>query len=393
MTRFILPYQKEKGKWLIADGIESHFICKTATNDDWQGLQIWIDQHPEYRFGWMSYEAGNTFDNILLAPDHRDSFPQLFFYTPINLILTNGTDFDVLKGEFRTDFLNWVKNENDSENETIQLSPETSQKEYLSDVAALKHHIQNGDIYEANYCIRLSAQASLRNPLSAWKNLLSLTEPPHSAYAEHDRWHVMCASPERFINKTNNRICSQPIKGTIKRGQNQLDDDALKETLLHNKKERSENVMIVDLVRNDLSRFAKKGTVQVSELFGVRSFKTVHHLVSTVCCEMNNGVSFTEIIKSTFPMGSMTGAPKRRAMQLIRQYEKSVRGIYSGSIGYLTPEGDFDFNVVIRSIVFDSHLQQISAGVGSAITASSLPQNEYDECMLKANALLRALNP
>jgi para-aminobenzoate synthetase component I len=391
MTRFILPYQKEKGKWLIADGIESHFFCYAATHADWDAFQIWIDQHPEYRFGWISYESGNTFENIQLETDNRDSFPQLFFFTPINLILTNGRVYEVLKGEFKSEYLEWVQMETFTVPENITLNPETTRTDYLNDVSALQSHIQAGDIYEVNYCIKLFAQATLENPLDVWKKLYSLTEPPHAAFAEHNQWHVLCASPERFINKNNKRICSQPIKGTIKRGKNAEEDDELKESLYNNKKERSENVMIVDLVRNDLSRFAAKGSVEVCELFGIQSFKTVHHLVSTVCCEMKEGVSFVEIMKATFPMGSMTGAPKRRAMELIRQVEKSVRGVYSGSIGYMTPEGDFDFNVVIRSILYNSELQEISAGVGSAITANCIPEKEYDECMLKAAALIKAI--
>jgi para-aminobenzoate synthetase component 1 len=149
--------------------------------------------------------------------------------------------------------------------------------------------------------------------------------------------------------------------------------------------------MIVDLVRNDLSKSAKRGTVKVDELFGVYTFKTVHHLISTVSGELKDGTSFTQLLRDTFPMGSMTGAPKMRAMQLIDQYEYARRGLYSGSVGYITPEGDFDFNVVIRSIVYNAAKPYISCSVGSAITALSDPIKEYEECLLKAEAIMKTL--
>jgi para-aminobenzoate synthetase component 1 len=188
-------------------------------------------------------------------------------------------------------------------------------------------------------------------------------------------------------------VRSQPIKGTIKRGSDQEEDDQLKKRLLESKKERSENVMIVDLVRNDLSRFAARGSVRVDELFGVHTFKTVHHLVSTISCKAGPSASFSEIMSAAFPMGSMTGAPKKSAMRLIHDFEKSARGVYSGSIGYISPNGDFDFNVVIRSLLYDSMTERLFAGVGSAITAECDPVSEYEECMLKAQALFRALKP
>lgn len=378
---------------MIASGIRSSFTCHVAEKYDWLQLQHWLDQNTGYKFGWIGYAAGNDFGGIKLAQDTRDTFPQLFFFVPENLVITDGKTVEVLSGEMANDCAEWISMDQQNDNMPVVLTNETTRDEYLSDVARLKHHIQIGDIYEVNYCQVFSAKTTLNDPLSLWKKLYRLTESPHAAYAEHQQWHILCASPERFLSREGDAVRSQPIKGTIRRGTDPEEDDQLKKQLLESKKERSENVMIVDLVRNDLSRFATRGSVSVDELFGVHTFKTVHHLISTVSCTAQPSVTFTNIMAATFPMGSMTGAPKKSAMHLIHDFEKSARGIYSGSIGYLSPNGDFDFNVVIRSLLYDSQTDRLCAGVGSAITAGCDPAYEYEECMLKANALFRALNP
>jgi para-aminobenzoate synthetase component 1 len=201
----------------------------------------------------------------------------------------------------------------------------------------------------------------------------------------------MCASPERYLKRTGNRVISQPIKGTVRRGLTPEVDARLKTELESSRKEVAENVMIVDLVRNDLSRCAERDTVQVEELCRVHSFKTVHHLVSTIRCDVAPKTTWVDLIRATFPMGSMTGAPKLSAMKLIAEHEQTERGIYSGSIGYIEPNGDFDFNVVIRSVQYDAASQMASCHVGGAITALCEAEDEYNECLTKAEAVLRAL--
>jgi para-aminobenzoate synthetase component 1 len=203
---------------------------------------------------------------------------------------------------------------------------------------------------------------------------------------------LISASPERFLKKEGSRIISQPIKGTTRRGQNETEDNELKEQLKNDPKERAENVMITDLVRNDLSRFAQKGTVKVDELCGLYTVKTVHQMISTVSCQVSENVGLAKILRSTFPMGSMTGAPKVSSMQLIERYENMRRGLYSGSVGYVTPDGDFDFNVVIRSLQYNAPKKYLSAMVGGAITSGSIPEKEYEECLLKVEALRKALS-
>jgi para-aminobenzoate synthetase component 1 len=201
----------------------------------------------------------------------------------------------------------------------------------------------------------------------------------------------LSASPERFIKKSLNKLYSQPIKGTVRRAQDDAEDEKLKSALLASEKERAENLMIVDLVRNDLAKSSETGSVEVTELFGRYSFKQVHQMISTVSSTIIDGLNPVTAIANAFPMGSMTGAPKVMAMQLIEQYENSKRGLYSGAIGYFAPNEDFDFNVVIRSIQYNEERQYVNFEVGSAITIDSHAEQEYEECLLKASAMLRAL--
>jgi para-aminobenzoate synthetase component 1 len=203
--------------------------------------------------------------------------------------------------------------------------------------------------------------------------------------------YLVCSSPERFVQKKGPLVISQPIKGTIKREEDHAADILSRQALQQNSKERAENVMVVDLVRNDLSHTATAGSVKVTELFGIYSFAHVHHMISTVTAIPEPNLPFTAIIRQAFPMGSMTGAPKLRVLQLIEQYEQSRRGLFSGALGYITPEGDFDFNVVIRSILYNEETGYLSFPTGSAITSYADPEKEWEECLLKAASMKKVL--
>ena len=283
----------------------------------------------------------------------------------------------------------------------LELENRISREEYLQTIYKIKNHIHRGDIYEMNYCMEFFSEDAEINPAEVFLKLNETSQSPFSAFYRMNNKYLLCASPERFLKKEGRKIISQPIKGTARRGKNSTEDIELKELLSQNEKEKSENVMIVDLVRNDLSRTCEN--VNVDELFGVYTFKQWHQMISTVCGEMKDKIHFTEVIKNSFPMGSMTGAPKVRAMELIEQYEKTKRGLYSGAVGYITPptplslergvggEADFDFNVVIRSILYNASSKYLSFQAGSAITANSIPENEYEECLLKAKGMFSAL--
>lgn len=275
--------------------------------------------------------------------------------------------------------------------EKISLIEKTSREEYISTVKKLKEHIQNGDIYEINYCITFEVKNVSIDPLAVYANLDSISEAPFSALVKLDNNYIISASPELFLSKRSSKLFSKPIKGTIKRGVTKEDDEKLSAELFNSIKERTENVMIVDVTRNDLSRLAKKGSVKVEKLYAIESYKQVHQMVSTVSCELKEGISFEDILKATFPMASMTGAPKIRAMELIDDYEVYSRGPYSGCMGYIKGNGDFDLSVLIRSIFYNEAENYLSFSVGSAITAMCDPEKEYEECLLKAAAMKKVL--
>ncbi len=255
----------------------------------------------------------------------------------------------------------------------------------------MKQHIQQGDIYEINYCMNFFSNDVSISPEDLFLQLNTISEAPFASYSKLGEHIIISSSPERFIYKQKNQLITQPIKGTAARGKTKTEDDQNKFSLRNDKKEINENVMIVDVSRNDLSRIATKGSVQVTELFDVKTYKQVHQMVSTVRCELKPNNSIKSIFKATFPPASMTGAPKIKAMELIDEYENFRRGVYSGSIGFIEPNGNFDFNVVIRSIIYNQRTKHLSYAVGSAITAKCNAENEYNECLLKAEAMKKVL--
>ncbi|MBN8701602.1 MAG: aminodeoxychorismate synthase component I [Bacteroidetes bacterium] len=368
-------------------------------------LDVFTQKHKgKWLFGCISYDIKNEIEKLESENYDGLEFPLIHFFVPKYVVEINENNCTIhsqgandSKEEIDTLIAKLTNTQiahPDSQNaklETINLETRNSKQEYLAAVNKLKQHIQLGDIYEVNYCMEFFAQNVTINPITVYEKLNTLTMAPFSAFYKNGSNYALCGSPERFIKKEGSKISSQPIKGTAKRFENKEEDELAKKQLFENKKERSENVMIVDLVRNDLSRIATRSSVQVEELFGVYTFKSVHQLISTISAEVKPDLQFIDILEALFPMGSMTGAPKIRAMQLIEQYEKTKRGLYSGSIGYIKPNGDFDFNVVIRSILYNEEKEYVSFMTGSAITANCEAEMEYEECLLKAEALAKAL--
>jgi para-aminobenzoate synthetase component 1 len=270
--------------------------------------------------------------------------------------------------------------------------PAISKQDYVGIIGELKNHIHRGDCYEINFCQEFFSTNSPIEPARVYNALTAISPNPFSCFYKINQSYLVCASPERFMGKRGNTIFSQPIKGTVSRSTRDQKEDLEKmKALRENPKERSENVMVVDLVRTDLSQVCMEGTVKVDELFGVYSYPQVHHLVSTISGQLKDNISFLEILEACFPMGSMTGAPKKKVMELIDHYEKESRGLFSGSVGYITPSGDFDFNVVIRSLLYNGATHYLSYWVGSGITWYSNPEEEYEECLLKAAAIKKVL--
>jgi para-aminobenzoate synthetase component 1 len=277
-------------------------------------------------------------------------------------------------------------------NSQINLKTKTNKEEYIKRVKALKQHIQIGDIYEINFCVEFFAEDVEIDPFDLFLKLNELTEAPYAALAKLDDTFIISASPELFLQKQNDVLITKPIKGTAKRSNNLFDDENLKQHLHLSLKERTENVMIVDVARNDLSVIAQKATVQVPKLFDIESYKTVHQMVSTVQCKLKSDLSFDDIISATFPMPSMTGAPKIRAMELIDEFEQFKRKEYSGAFGFIDEQNNFKLSVLIRTIIYDQKTKRLSFAVGSAITHLCDPEAEYEECLLKAKALIKAMN-
>jgi len=346
-----------------------------------------------WSFGHLSYSLKNNFYQLTSVKKDRIGFPDFFFFQPEILIVLK-------KGELLINAVNpgevFFQLSNDigigHEKMPVDLKQGILKEEYLSIVQKLQAHILRGDCYEINFCQEFFAENASVNAAGLFKSLLQLSPTPFSCfYRLHDRY-LICASPERFLKKAGNKIISQPMKGTARRNlEDDKMDDQLKKTLYLDEKERAENIMVVDLVRNDLSKVCKEGTVKVEELFGVYSFPQVHQMVSTVSGTLKDLISFSEIIEATFPMGSMTGAPKHKVMQLIEDYEPIGRGLFSGSVGYIDTEGNFDFNVVIRSILYNDATKSLSYYAGSGITFYSDAEKEWEECLLKAEAIKRVL--
>lgn len=347
-------------------------------------------------FGHLGFDLKNDLEDLSSSHPDRIGFADLSFFEPEIVIVLAETSMTIQADHPAVVFEQIQQTSvitNDQHGNDLLIQQKIGREEYLSIIHKLQQHILRGDCYEINFCQEFFAENAVIDPLQIYKNLSKISPNPFSGlYRQGDRW-LLCASPERFIRKEGSRILSQPIKGTAKRVLNDHQkDQQLRDQLYHNQKDRSENVMVVDLVRNDLAKICEEGTVKVDELYGIYSFPQVHQMISTVSGEIRSDVSFADIIKATFPMGSMTGAPKKRVMELIEQYEKTKRGVFSGAIGYISPDGDFDFNVVIRSILYNAASRYLSFQAGSAITFYSDPGSEWEECLLKAGAIIRVLS-
>ncbi len=385
---------------LIAIGCTAELIVEKEGTALTQ-LQQFIDAKKEWLFGYLSYDLKNELEAVSSKNDDQLGFPALHFFCPLVVIEIKEKNATVyfndlhIKKEDAEAIFQVASSASDDENNvahtSIFIEPKITKSQYLQSVQKLQQHIRLGDIYEINFCQEFFSMNANIDPVVIYQRLNNISAAPFAAYCNFGTHQVICSSPERFLKKNGTQLISQPIKGTAPRSVDREKDARLKNALQQNEKERSENVMIVDLVRNDLSRIAKRGTVNTDELFGAYTFKQVHQLISTVSCELKNDLSFTDIIRTTFPMGSMTGAPKIRAIELIEQYESTKRGLYSGALGFITPEGDFDFNVVIRSILYNAASKTVSFMVGSAITDKAIPEMEYEECQLKAKAMFEVL--
>ena len=361
-------------------------------------LALYLKNVKDWLFGYFSYDLKEELFN--LQTDNKDYllFDKLYFFRP-DIVVTSLNNKIILEARMDIDIPSFIldvesySSNNSIRRQNVKFKSRVSKQNYIESVNSIKSQIQYGNIYEMNYCQEFFDDNSEINAWQTYKKLNSISPTPFSAYFKQSNRYLLSASPERFITKVKNKIISQPIKGTIKKTDNPTENLTLIKDLKNNPKEQAENVMIVDLVRNDLSQIAKKGSVKVEELFGIYPFKQLYQMISTISAEKSERSSSVDVIKTNFPMGSMTGAPKLSAMKFIDKYEITKRGLYSGSVGYFSPSGEFDFNVVIRSLLYNESNKYLSYTVGSAITIQSDAELEYEECLLKAKAINDTFKP
>ena len=391
-------YPQEYSSYDCILAVDAFTSIKTDYQNAFEDLKQYQQTTKDWLFGYLSYDLKNS--NNALDSNNFDGleFPDLFFFQPKKLFLLKGNSLEI-------QYLNVCDDEVDSDFEAIlakenpayeklnspKIVPRISRAAYVEKAKKMLEYIQQGDIYEANFCMEFFAENAQINPIETYQKLATISQTPFAAFFKNNDHFLLSASPERYLRKEGTQVISQPIKGTAKRFEDPILDQKSKADLATDAKERSENIMIVDLVRNDLSHTASKGSVKVEELCAIYSFKQVHQMISTISSEVSDAISPIEILQTTFPMGSMTGAPKLSAMKIIEELEATKRGLYSGAIGYFSPVGDFDFNVVIRSILYNKNNNYLSFSVGSALTSLAIPEMEYEECLLKAKAMLHVL--
>ncbi|NHF59818.1 anthranilate synthase component I family protein [Flavobacteriaceae bacterium TP-CH-4] len=381
--------------------IDALTVLQTDAVNAFDALEEYQARVNDWLFGYLSYDLKNDVEQLDSSNPDRLQFPELYFFQPKKIIRIrhNAVDFIYLKmveDEIELDFRSIMEGDfridkESDPNNALRIRMGIFKDEYFKRVRRMLDHIHRGDIYEANFCQEFYAEDIQINALRSYQKLNAISKPPFACFLRFGDKYVLSASPERYLRKHGNKVVSQPIKGTARRSKDDVQDESLKASLANDTKERAENIMIVDLVRNDLSKSALRGSVKVEELCGVYSFEQVHQMISTISAEVAESQNPVALIRETFPMGSMTGAPKVSAMKIIEELEAFKRGLYSGTVGYFTPDGDFDFNVVIRSILYHETKKKVSFSVGSAITAKAIPEKEYEECLLKAKAMREVL--
>lgn len=388
-------FSKPAFECLLAAGVQSNLNMQAGTA--FEALRVFYSQNePSWLFGHLAYDLKNETENLHSANADGIGFSDLHFFVPEFVLELHHNKVEIHTNENAALIYEAIQacpaSVSEKPEVPLYIQHRIGKQEYFDTIEKLRQHILRGDCYEINFCQEFFAQNARIDPLQVYCRLTELSPNPFAALYKVNGLYCLCASPERYLKKEGNRIISQPIKGTSKRNINDVEaDEMAKNYLKHSEKEKSENVMVVDLVRNDLSRICKPGTVQVDELFGIYSFPQVHQMISTISGEPEGNINWIDCVKATFPMGSMTGAPKKKVMELIEQYERTKRGLFSGAIGYVKPNGDFDFNVVIRSIFYNAFNKYLSFQAGGGITYNSDPAKEYEESLLKAAAMMKIL--
>lgn len=392
-------YPQEYSSFDCVLAVDAFTSLKTDFHNAFEDLKQYQQTTKDWLFGYLAYDLKNDIEDLKSTNFDGLNFPDLFFFQPKKIFILKGNQLEIqylflCDDELEDDFEEIVQSESNAFEtlNKIEIQQRISKDLYVEKVVKMLDHIHKGDMYEANFCMEFFAEDAVINPLEKFQKLNAISQAPFSVFLKNHKQFLLSASPERYLKKVNDTLISQPIKGTSKRYLDVVEDQKSKDFLESDAKERAENIMITDLVRNDLSHTAQKGSVEVIELCKIYSFLQVHQMISTVTSKLDPQYSPTDVLKTTFPMGSMTGAPKISVMKIIENLEETKRGLYSGSVGYFTPDGDFDFNVVIRSILYNQENKYVSFSVGSAITSQSVAEKEYEECLHKAKAMREVLS-
>ncbi|MCC5941340.1 MAG: anthranilate synthase component I family protein [Balneolaceae bacterium] len=373
----------DSDKITLFDGSKIH----TFKKNPWEALKSFRNSKRSWLFGYLGYDLKNFTERLESSNKPLYSLPDLYFMEPETLLIYKNGKVEEI-GVPVLDTLSDAEIRSEEMNSEGEIQDLITKKEYMKTVQVIKDRIAAGDFYELNFSYALQAVWN-QTPYSLYHKMRDINPVPFGAYIQMKEGSVCSISPERFLKKTGKKIISEPIKGTTGRSVDSAIDQKRKEELL-NEKNRAENLMIVDLVRHDLSKVSKTGSVRVKKLFDVQTFGTVHQLISTIEADADEQTDVVDIVKECFPMGSMTGAPKVEVMKTIEKLENYKRGIYSGAIGYFSPDDDFDFNVVIRSAIVQNN--RLTYPVGGAITSDSEAEQEWDETRIKAQNLTKVFS-
>ena len=349
---------------------KNQLIEKNTINNFQNKITDWKKEAEEIAaVGFLSYDSKNIFFPKVNFKSIDSNVPLIWFGKP-----------RIIKRIHRTDLIN-LKTKKSVLNKIIDV-PDI--KYYNQIIAKIKDYLKSGDVYQINYTQPISLEL-IGKEFDLYLLLLKTANPSYSAYLNLNSKAYLSMSPENFFTKINNKISSYPIKGTRMRSNVESEDINLKIELMNSEKDKAEHLMIVDLIRNDLGKICKYGSIKVNDLFHVKSFNTVHHMVSDINGTLKNNINETNIFEALFPGGSITGAPKQRAMEIIDQIENYSRGIYTGAMGIISKNGDMIFNIAIRTLTLDN--QNVEYPVGGGIVWDSTANDERQEAIQKSKIL------
>lgn len=366
-----------------------------------EDLKAYRKNCKDWLFGYMAFDAASDLNLQVKSRQENKTleFSKMHFFQPKKIFFVHKDFVEIsylsaIASEIEVDWefiLSASPVEQPQLDLNLVLHPRLSKQEYLEKIYEVQEYIAAGEIEEINFCQEFYAQVKLENPLAVYAYLNEISSTPFATYLRIGDQYALCASPERYLKNQAGKIITQPIKGTAKRKQDAKEDEEIKYALEHDEKELTENRIVTEMVYKEMQTIAEEGSLELTELCKLYSFKQVHQLISTVVCNLHADLDVVDAIAATYPMGSMTGIPKSNSLKLIGALENFDRGLYSGSIGYFSPEGDFDFNVVIRSILYNSTNQYLSFAAGGAITNLSDPEKEYEETRVKTKAMEQVL--